>query len=215
MFPRPDQGEIAMRTMKKGNDPRVEMLLEQIRGDDPRAFAKLVRELEPFVLGSSLKVCRDRSIAEENMQDTFVSMYRKLGQFDGTSKFSTWLYAIIVNNCRMKRRRRKLDMASMPIDGGGEEGEGMELRSEEENPEAQLLGGELRAVLGSAIEALPEEYRAVFILRDVEHLSTTEVAESLGLSEAAVKSRLHRGRERVRRHVERYMEEESANDRRR
>jgi RNA polymerase sigma-70 factor (ECF subfamily) len=187
------------------SDPRVDELLEQIRSGDSRAFSKLVKELEPFVYGSSLKVCRDRDIAAENAQDTFVNMYRKLHQFDGTSKFSTWLYTIILNNCRMKRRRRKLggaaseaamvDTAELPA-------------SSAESPVEKLLGGELMKVLGDAIERLPDEYRAVFVLRDVEHLSNGETAAALGLSVAAAKSRLHRARELVRKFVERYVMEE-------
>lgn len=195
-----------MKRAAQTNDPRVEELLAQLRDGDPRAFSKLVKELEPFVYGSSLKVCRDPIVADENMQDTFVNMYRKLHQFDGTSKFSTWLYSIIVNNCRMKRRRRKLDAATGSMESMMHEGARDEPAAERrENPVEQLLTRELRAVLGAAIENLPDEYRSVFILRDVEHLSTEETAASLGLTPAAVKSRLHRARERVRRHVEAYM----------
>lgn len=186
-------------------DPRVEELLEQLRNGDARAFSKLVKELEPFVYGSSLKVCRDPAIADENMQDTFVNMYRKLHQFDGTSRFSTWLYSIIVNNCRMKRRRRKLDAVTGSLEQLRDDAAGTEPAGAGESPVEQLLSSELRAVLGAAIETLPAAYRAVFILRDVEHLSTEETAESLGLTPAAVKSRLHRAREQVRRHVEAYM----------
>ncbi len=195
-----------MENTAQQNDPRVEQLLEQIRNDDPRAFAKLVKELQPFVIGSSLKVCRDRSIAEENAQDTFVSMYRNLDQFSGASKFSTWLYSIIVNNCRMKRRRRKLDSASVSFDEmAGEPGGEATLADAASPADAQLLSNELRGVLGTAIADLPEDFRAVFVLRDVEHLSNEEVARDLGLSIAAVKSRLHRARERVRRRVEEYV----------
>ncbi|MBS1911247.1 MAG: sigma-70 family RNA polymerase sigma factor [Bacteroidetes bacterium] len=194
------------------NNPRVERLLKQIRNDDPRAFAQLVKELEPFVIGSSLKVCRDRATAEENAQDTFVSMFRNLGQFSGTSKFSTWLYTIIVNNCRMKRRKSRLERASVSIDemaaSGGRHASDLEAAGSGAPADAQLLSEELRAVLGAAIENLPEDYRSVFVLRDVEHLSNEDVARDLDLSVAAVKSRLHRARERVREHVEAYMKEQ-------
>lgn len=196
-----------MQATERKNDPRVDQLLEQIRRDDPRAFTKLVKELKPFVIGSSLKVCRDRATAEENAQDTFVSMFRNLDQFTGTSKFSTWLYTIIVNNCRMKRRRSKLDQATASLDAmtDARGNPAVDLPSATSGADTQLLSEELRTVLGTAIEELQEEHRAVFVLRDVEHLTNEEVARDLGLSVAAVKSRLHRARERVRKHVEAYL----------
>ncbi|HVK39150.1 MAG TPA: sigma-70 family RNA polymerase sigma factor [Candidatus Kapabacteria bacterium] len=188
---------------------RVEELLNQVRTGDERAFARLVHELEPFVRSASMKVCRDRATADENAQDTFVSMLRSLEQFSGASSFTTWLYTVIVNNCRMKRRRSKLAQASVPLDvltterpnGSAADSSAME------GPEAHMLSEELRRVLGSAIERLPEDYRPVFVLRQLDRLSTKETAEELGLSEAAVKSRLHRARALVRREVESYFVE--------
>jgi RNA polymerase sigma-70 factor (ECF subfamily) len=188
---------------------RVEELLNQVRTGDERAFARLVHELEPFVRSASMKVCRDRATADENAQDTFVSMLRSLEQFSGASSFTTWLYTVIVNNCRMKRRRSKLAQASVPLDvltterpnGSAADASAME------GPEAHMLSEELRRVLGSAIERLPEDYRPVFVLRQLDRLSTKETAEELGLSEAAVKSRLHRARALVRREVESYFVE--------
>jgi RNA polymerase sigma-70 factor (ECF subfamily) len=191
-------------------DPRVTALLDQIRRGDRAAFTRLVRELEPFVRASSFKICRDPDLADENAQDTMVNMYRKLHQFDGASKFCTWLYSIAVNNCRMKRRRRKLERSTVPIEAAGEkdqEGSQAEPAAADESPVERLLSAELREILAAAIDVLPEEYRAVFLLRDLEHLSTRETAEALGLSEAAVKSRLHRARRQVRARVESYLPE--------
>src|SRR5687768_267527 len=96
--------------------PEVDELIDRIRRGDPRAFSRLVAEIEPFVSGSSLKVCRDRDVASGKAHDTFITVYRKLHQFDGTSKFTTWLYSIIVNNCRMKRRRRLREKATVSTD---------------------------------------------------------------------------------------------------
>lgn len=195
----------------QGRHARVEKLLEQVRTGDVRAFSRLVHELEPFVRGASMKVCRDRAVADENAQDTFVAMHRSLEQFTGASSFTTWLYTVVVNNCRMKRRRRKLDAASVPLEDVGEQlanGNGIiGDRVQFEGPEARLLSEELRLILGSAIKRLPEDYRPVFVLRQLERLSTRETAEELGLTEAAVKSRLHRARTLVRRDVESYFAE--------
>ncbi len=200
-----------MNDPTSGTDPRVDALLEQIRRGDRAAFTKLVKELEPFVRASSFKICRDPDLADENAQDTMVNMYRKLHQFDGASKFCTWLYSIAVNNCRMKRRKRMIERSSIPIDpsdrGEPEEAHAELTTAEEESPMARLLTAELREILSAAIDALPEEYRAVFLLRDLEHLSTRETAEALKLSEAAVKSRLHRARQQVRVRVESYLPE--------
>jgi RNA polymerase sigma-70 factor (ECF subfamily) len=160
-----------------------------------------VRELEPFVRSASMKVCRDRDTADENAQDTFVALHRGLEQFTGASSFTTWLYAVIVNNCRMKHRRRRIDRESVPLESV--ETPAARATHGLEGPEARMLRGELQAILGTAIEELPEEYRPVFVLRQLERLSTQQTAEALGLTQAAVKSRLHRARAMVRRSVER------------
>jgi RNA polymerase sigma-70 factor, ECF subfamily len=194
---------------KRGATPAaVDQLIEQIRRGDRRAFGRLVAELEPFVSGSSLKVCRDRDIASENVQDTFINVYRKLHQFDGTSKFTTWIYSIVVNNCRMKRRRRLIDEATVSTEATGHAplDRAHAAHDAGSSPDGALLLDELQKVLGRAVEKLPEEYRSVFVLRDVEGRSNEETAEELGLSVAAVKSRLHRARGRVREHVEEYLD---------
>lgn len=189
------------------NERELDVLIERIRGGDSGAFGRLVAELEPFVSGSSFKVCRDREIADENVQDTFVNVYRKLHQFDGSSKFTTWLYSIILNNCRMKRRRRLIDQATLSTDDVGEPAveRAQAKRSAEFGADRSLLLDELQAVLDRSVDELPEELRSVLMLRDLEELSTEETAAALGLTEAAVKSRLHRARVKVRARIENYL----------
>lgn len=204
--------EIRMSESRRENSniastPEVDELIELIRQGDERAFNRLVAELEPFVSGSSLKVCRDRGIATENVQDTFINVYRKLHQFDGTSKFTTWLYSIIVNSCRMKRRRRMMDQAtvsSSEVDSADLDAARSEQASAY-NADHALLLDELKVVLGSAVEDLPDQYRAVFVMRDIENRTTDETAKALGLTTSAVKARLHRARGRVREHLEQYL----------
>ncbi|MBI4418663.1 MAG: sigma-70 family RNA polymerase sigma factor, partial [Ignavibacteriales bacterium] len=151
-----------------------------------------------------LHVCRDEGKAAETLQDTFINVYRKLGQFDGKSKFATWLYRIVANNCLMKRRKRKLDTASFSFDTP----EGFRndpLRDDEGNiiqtvpswkptPLDAVMNTELRETLERAILRLPVEYRVVFVLRDMEEKSAEETAKILKLSIPAVKSRLRRAR---------------------
>lgn len=172
-------------------------LIDQARRGNKRAFAQLVRRYEDMVYKFSYKVCRDRQKAEEALQDTFISMYRNLGSFDGRSKLSTWLYRIVTNNCLMKRRRRKLEQVlesydNPPMDVAGTPTQN--IPRWEETPADVVMKRELREVLDKAIQNLPVDYRVVFILRDVEGNSNEETAKILGLSVEATKSRLRRAR---------------------
>lgn len=172
-------------------------LIDQARRGNKRAFAQLVRRYEDMVYKFSYKVCRDRQKAEEALQDTFISMYRNLGSFDGRSKLSTWLYRIVTNNCLMKRRRRKLEQVLESYDNPPMDVAGTPTQSIprwEETPADVVMKRELREVLDKAIQKLPVDYRVVFILRDVEGNSNEETAKILGLSVEATKSRLRRAR---------------------
>ncbi len=186
-------------------DAPIEALLQDVRSGDGRAFTRLVQQVEPYIFSVSMKVCRDRAVAHENAQDTFVSIYRKLDQFDGASKFTTWLYTVIVNNCKMKRRRRKIDQAMVPLDGGPEyEAVPDVATNHNESPDSGLLNAELYSVLERAMERLTPSQRAVFVLRDLEQRSSEETSEKLDISISAVKSRLHRARQVLRSELEQY-----------
>jgi RNA polymerase sigma-70 factor (ECF subfamily) len=190
-------------------------LIRQAQRGDERAFTQLVKKYESLVYSFAFKVCRDKEQASEAWQDTFVNVYRKLHQFDGKSKFTTWLYSIVVNNCRMKRRKSKLERASIPIetapgfhddplvDAGGDVVQS--IPSWKETPLHSVMDKELRAVLDRAIQKLPMDYRIVFILRDVEGLSAEETGKVLKLSVPAVKSRLRRARVFLRERLNPYM----------
>ncbi len=180
-------------------------------GGDHAAFTELVRRYEQTVYRFSLKLCRDPRTAEEVLQDTFINVFRKLRSFDGKSKFSTWLYAIVANNCLMKRRKRKLEELEEPLellDTPPTDGEGRyahQIARWEETPADLMLNKELRTVLDAAILKLPDLYRAVFVLRDVEGKTTEETGEILGVSQEAVKSRLRRARSFLREQLDPYM----------
>lgn len=184
--------------IKKAQDPDVE-LIEQAKRGNHEAFNKLVKRYEPLVYKFSYKVCQDKENAEETMQNTFVNVFRKLKQFDGKSKFTTWLYSIVTNNCKMKRRRTKLEQASVSLEGthlprhlDGYDNETIRVWSE--TPLDVAMNKELQERLDKAILKLPLEYRLVFILRDIEGQSAKETASIMKLSVAAVKSRLRRAR---------------------
>ena len=193
-------------------DPEI---IKRAQKGDERAFTEIVKRYETLVYSFAFKVCRDSDKASETWQDTFVNVYRKLHQFDGRSKFTTWLYSVVVNSCRMKRRQRKLDQASVSIDspelshdhdGGDDEGRTAQIiPSWKETPLDDVMDKELRTLLDSAIQKLPYEYRVVFVLRDVEGLSAEETSKILKLSVPAVKSRLRRARVFLRERLNPYM----------
>jgi RNA polymerase sigma-70 factor (ECF subfamily) len=196
-----------------GNPERA--IIQKAQQGDERAFARLVKEYESVVYSFAYKVCRDKDKAEEAWQDTFVNVFRKLKQFDGKSKFSTWLYSIVVNNCLMKHRRSKLEQATVRIDAPegfhedpvvDAEGHVVQtIASWKDTPIDSLMNSELRSLLDRAIKKLPVDYRVVFILRDVEGQSAEEVSKILKLSVPAVKSRLRRARVFLREQLNEYM----------
>ncbi len=169
-------------------------LIARARDGEERAFEELVRRYEQTVYGFSFKVCRDKAKAEETYQDTFISVFKNLGRFEGKSKFSTWLYTIVTNHCRMGHRMRKLDREMESLDEMPQPGEDGRIPAWTETPEATLLTKELRARLDEAILKLPMDYRVVFVLRDIEQQTAEETAKVLKLSVPAVKSRLRRAR---------------------
>jgi RNA polymerase sigma-70 factor (ECF subfamily) len=191
-------------------------LVRKAKGGDQRAFTLLVKKYESTVYSFAYKVCRNEEKAAETLQDTFVNVYRKLHQFNGKAKFSTWLYQIVTNNCLMIRRQSKLDKSSVSIEshGGGQEeselqGEGapsQALVSLTQTPQDEVVNKELREHLDKAILKLPMEQRIVFILRDVEGRSSEEAAKILKISVPAVKSRLRRARVFLREQLQEYME---------
>lgn len=198
-------------TRQKEQTVTDEQLIRDARSGDKRAFTSLVKRYEETVFRFSMKLCRDREKAEEALQDTFINVYRKLGSFDGKSKFSTWLYTIVANNCLMKQRKRKARGLEEPLevlDNPASSPDGKfahQVARWEESPSEILLGKELRRVLDEAIMKLPEIYRAVFILRDVEGKSNEERGEVLGISQEAAKSRLRRARAFLREQLDPYM----------
>jgi RNA polymerase sigma-70 factor (ECF subfamily) len=152
-----------------------EELIKRAKKGDEQAFTQLVKRYESLVYSFAYKVCRDEEKASETWQDTFVNVFRKLHQFDGRSKFTTWLYSIVTNSCRMKRRQRKLDKASVSIESPTESHDESDhdqsvqtIPSWRDTPLDTMMDKELRTLLDEAIQALPYDYRVVFVLRDVE-----------------------------------------------
>lgn len=168
-------------------------IIEQAKKGDAHAIRKLVDEYAPVIFRFSYSICRNQDRAEHATQETFLSILKKLDQFDNRSKFSTWLYAIVSNHCLMLARSEKT-RRTVPLDD--EESTIPEIPVEhwEHDPGAAVESADLKQHLDAAIDKLAPEYKVVFVLRDIEGLSTEEVAGITNLSIPAVKSRLHRAR---------------------
>jgi len=179
-----------------------EELVQKAQQDDERAFGKLVERYETKVYSLAMKMLRNPEDAEDVLQDTFLRAYRGIKSFQGNSTFSTWIYRITANSALMRLRKKKLPTVS--IDDAGERETPINIADWSPGPVEQLLTQETQKAMDEAIEALPPEFKQVFILRDVEELSNSEVAEILDLSVAAVKSRLHRARLKVRNRLSLY-----------
>ncbi len=184
-------------------------LAKMLRKGSIEAFEEIISRYESKAFNLAMRFTRNQEDAEEVLQDVFATIFRKISSFQGKSAFSSWLYRIIVNAAFMKLRKRKQDHT---------------VSMEDLSPavKQQCLDGdtfcisrsdtlsynrELREVLQLAINRLPGQYRAVFVLRDVDGLSNQEVGEILELSIPAVKSRLHRSRLMLRRRLQRYYDD--------
>jgi RNA polymerase sigma-70 factor, ECF subfamily len=181
-------------------------LVAQSREGDTRAFGELVRRYEGKIFRLAQHVTQNREDAEDVLQETFMKAYEHLDQFKGDSKFYTWIVRIAVNQALMKLRRRKTDK-SVSLDETIDTGEDTvmrEIAAWDEDPEQQFSREELGGILDTAIQSLEPPYRSVFVLRDIEELSTEETAEALGLSVPAVKSRLLRARLQLREKLTRF-----------
>ncbi|MGA2197382.1 MAG: sigma-70 family RNA polymerase sigma factor [Bryobacteraceae bacterium] len=181
-------------------------LVAQSRQGDTVAFGELVRRYEAKIFRLAQHVTQNREDAEDVLQETFMKAYEHLDQFQGNSKFYTWIVRIAVNQALMKLRRRKTDK-SVSLDETIDTGEDTivrEIAAWDENPEQRFSREELGGILDTAVESLEPPYRSVFVLRDIEELSTEETADALGLSIPAVKSRLLRARLQLREKLTRY-----------
>lgn len=192
------------------NPGRVEdFSIDALKAGDRAEFSRLVESYSANIYRLALKILNDRQDAEDVLQETFLKAYRHLKNFDGRSKVSTWLYRIATNEALMILRRQKPGVFSIDDswNGGEEEKEPLQIVDWCCLPEKELMSSEVREHLDEAIGQLTYPLRMVFLLRDVEDLSTAETAEILGLSETAVKTRLSRARMRLRQELTKYFGE--------
>jgi RNA polymerase sigma-70 factor, ECF subfamily len=174
-------------------------LLERARGGDRRALDDLLGRHQRRVYRFGLKMCRDPEDAKDILQETLLAVARTVKDFRGASSVSTWMYTIARSFCIKKRRRSKFapaEEASLEARAPGLEAR--QVADPGRGPDEALAGRQIEAALEQAIGALDPMYREVLVLRDVEGLTAPEVAEVMGLTVEAVKSRLHRARVTVR-----------------
>ena len=170
-------------------------LIQRASGGDPAAFNRLMAQHEKKMYAVALRMFGNREDAQDCLQEAMLRVYRAIGGFKGQSSFSTWLYRITMNTCLDELRKKKnkqntsldnlLDQGWSPSDG-------------ENVPEKQAMLHETRRQISGAIQELPEDMRAAVVLRDVHGLAYDEIADALNTNVGTIKSRISRGREKLR-----------------
>jgi RNA polymerase sigma-70 factor (ECF subfamily) len=190
-----------------------EILVERARTKDEAAFEELVNRYEDKLYRLAMRFVRNETDAQEILQDAFLSAWRNLPTFEGRAQFGSWMYRVTVNAALMLLRSRNRhpevgvdDVEPTALnDAVVENGQMMRSNADwSQRPDDQLQSDELRRYIQAAVDTLPEGLRTVFLLRDVEELSTEDTAELLALSVPAVKTRLHRARLALREAIGRY-----------
>jgi RNA polymerase sigma-70 factor (ECF subfamily) len=170
-----------------------EEVVRRVRAGDAPLYEVLMRRYNQRLYRIARAILRDEAEAEDVMQHAYVEGYLHLDQFAGRSAFATWLTKIAVYEALARVRRRGRETLAEPLPGADEDATST-LKSPRPDPEQQALQGEARALLESAIDALPVAYRAVFVFREVEGMSTADTASCLEVSGDVVKTRLRRAR---------------------
>lgn len=182
----------------------------RIASGDHLAFEGLMRKYNRVLYRTARAILKNDADAEDALQIAYLSAYRSIGGFRGESRLSTWLTRIVVNEAMMRLRRRGSEAMVVPLDSVADE-EGNIMASETTAPEAgrpelAAMRGETRALLERRIDALPDAFRAVFVLRALEELSVEDTAASLHIPEATVRTRFFRARSLLRESLAREMD---------
>lgn len=174
-------------------DPREEKWIASARAGDQAAFAELIHLYEKRVLALAGRMCRNPEDAAEAAQEAFFAAWQGLKSFRGESSFSTWLYRLTSNACVDLLRREGRRQGTVSLDD-----EGPDIPGQIPSPQEEAERRELREKIEAGLRALPPEYRAVLVLREIHQLRYEEIAQALGLDVGTVKSRISRGRKRLR-----------------
>ncbi len=195
-----------------GTDRQTEIeIARELLAGNTDAFERFVDIFRPRIFQYSLLVCGHREDAEEVAQDTLFKAFENLGQLRDPERVRPWMFRIAKTACLMKRRRsvfapaRELSLEELMPAREHNGHASIQIADWSALPDTELLRSELREVIADAIAQLPDLYRPVILLRDIEELSTEETAQILELSEDVVKTRLHRARLAIRKHLDEYL----------
>ncbi len=188
------------------------LLVAAAKRGDADAFEELVTRYEAKIFRLTMNITRNREDAEDAMQEAFLKSYAHLKDFQGDSRFYTWLVRIAANEALMRLRKRRPNQVSLdePIEGA-EDLMPREIEDWGPSPEQRFAQTEMHEILSEVIDKLEPDFRVVFVLRDMEELSTEETAKALGISVPAVKSRLLRARLKLREKLSRYFRQGRTN----
>ena len=184
-------------------------LVGRLKARDKSALEDLLRRHGAKLYGVALQIVRNETEAQEVMQDALISIWTKIDKFEGRSAFSTWLYRVTANAGLMHLRKNKKLEHNVPLEDTGDEHDlpAIQIASANDTPAASALRDELSSHVRTAIDGLPEPYRTTVLLADVNEMSMEEVADTMGVTVPAVKSRLHRARLALRRALAPYLKE--------
>jgi RNA polymerase sigma-70 factor (ECF subfamily) len=180
-------------------------LAARVAAGDPHAFALLMRRHNRMLFRAARSILRDDSEAEDALQDAYLLAFRAIGQYRGEAKVSTWLTRIVVNEAiaRSRKRAREAEVTPLFADPGLELRHGEEIMDDAaDTPERGAMRAEARVLVERSLDALPEAFRTVFMLRAVEEMNSDEVAACLGIPEATVRTRYFRARAMLRASLE-------------
>jgi RNA polymerase sigma-70 factor (ECF subfamily) len=168
----------------------------RIAAGDTGALEALMRRYNRTLFRTARAILRDDAEAEEALQDAYLKVFRSIAQFRGDSKLSTWLVRIVANEALMRRRKRarKAEVVVLHSDGGGSELKAEQVMDVNEGPEGSAVRAQTRRLLEAKIDALPDAFRTVFMLRALEEFSVEETAQALDIPEATVRTRFFRAR---------------------
>jgi RNA polymerase sigma-70 factor (ECF subfamily) len=174
---------------------------------DRKAFAELVKRYQKKIMKLGFRMLNHRQEAEDVVQETFLRVHSNLHRYDATQKFSTWIYRIATNLCidRLRRRKEQVSLDAELSDGTGEsktQDVHSTIASSQPSPESQMILSELQDQVQRAVQDLPDKYRMAIVLRYMQELSLQEIGEILEIPIATVKTRIHRGREVLRKKLE-------------
>ena len=182
-------------------------LMERVKTGDSEAFNALMRKYEKTVLNLIYRFTGDRESAHDLAQEVFLRIYRAAGRFEAKAKFFTYLYKVTLNLCRNARDKTRRRGTSLSLDQAPEEGRAFDLPDPSGSSETQVQRGELAEAIRQAVMSLPEDQREVVLLQRYQGLAYEEIAETLGLSVPAVKSRLHRAKLGLQKRLAAYLED--------